>query len=140
MRVNIIFLLFSIGLSAQISKTDSINVSYYRLGEFAKYVDYKPMADSLIISQALQLQKLEFAYNVANKRLSRFSDSIVPNFKEMILELKKDRSLVEGRVELNNAIYEAKLKRRRGNFWKGTLLGVGLTSLTVLVLSLVGGF
>jgi hypothetical protein len=120
--------------------SDSTSIAYKELKEVAKYVDYKPMADSLIISQALQLQKLEFAYNIAEKRLNRFTDSVVPTFKSMIGELEKERSLIKGKTDLENLIYEEKLRKRRGNFWKGTLVGVGLTSLTVLVLSLVGGF
>lgn len=104
------------------------------MGELAKFVEYKKHADSLLVLKGNELNELESAYSVSEYRNKTFKELTVPKLEQTIEyqeEFGKNREEV---FEIREAMYEAKIKSKRGNFWKGTLLGAVITALLVLVL------
>lgn len=115
------------------SSKDSLTVSYFRMGELAKFVEYKKHADSLLVLKGNELNELENAYSVSEYRNKTFKELTVPKLEQTIEyqeEFGKNREEV---FKIREAMYEAKIRSKRGNFFKGTLIGAGLTALAILI-------
>lgn len=111
--------------------SDSTDVAYYRLGEFAKFVEYKPNAEALIASKDIQIFELDTAYQTAQRRIDRFVNETVPNLKNQKLELEKQKNFKDLIINALDEGHKAEIKSKNRKIFKGTLIGV--------ILGLLGG-
>lgn len=119
--------------------SDSTKVSYFRLGEFAKYVDYKKEADSSMASKDRQIKSLTLAYESADKRVKRYKDSIVPTYEFKLLERQLRLDTAKEKYDLTREKYEAQLNAKKGNWLRGFFTGTGIVATIFTALLLFGG-
>jgi hypothetical protein len=110
------------------AQSDSTSVSYYRLGEFAKFVEYKTYADSIITFKKLEINSLELAYKKAETRLKRLNDTVIPTLNDLISEKTLENNHIREKVKLKDEI----IKSKKGGFLKGIGLGAALVAVLAL--------
>jgi hypothetical protein len=123
-------LLFSVICQSQtISDTDSREITYEKLGEFAKFVVYKDSSETIFSSYRKEL-KLKDSIILTKQLRLNFKDSTINTFYKInqnneIQIIKKD-----GLLEISDIMYKEQ-KRKKWNFGiygviLGTLLGIVL--------------
>lgn len=118
------------------AQSDSTDIAYYRLGEFAKFVEYKPKAERLIASKNIQIFELDTAYQTAQRRIERFVNQTIPNLKEQKLELQKQKKFKDLTISTLEEGHKAEIKRKNRSIFKGITITAVLAFLGGI---LVGG-
>lgn len=108
------------------NKTDSTKISYYHLGEFAKYVTYKPLADTAISNLKAEVRSLELLVDIKDQKIL--------SSEKIISSLEQQNTSKDERIRNNNEIfrvkeekYELLLTQQKKKKWSwaavGALLG-----------------
>lgn len=132
----VLFLIVSIWtpLHAQ-SNIDSTQVSYYRLGEFAKYVEFKKQGDSLISKLNEDVQRLEMVTKSQGDLIFTLENVQIPNLNAR-LALSSQQVASSGQIlKLREDYFKEERKRlRRGKLNFGIVGAVIGLVVGVLVL------
>lgn len=113
-------------LKAQSNIQDSTTISYYRLGEFAKYVEFKKQGDSLISKLSSDIKKLESLNNEQKKLSFELQKIQIPNLKNQItlLSTKVDNSYKI--LSIREDYFKAEIKRLRSGKLKFGIAGAAI--------------
>ncbi len=106
--------------------TLSTEISYERLTEVAKYVDYKKESDSLITALNDKLIRLEQVLSSEKDLVFQFEQIQVPNLKRQISILNEQNTSSERILSIREDYFKAERKRlRRGKLTFG-IVGVSI--------------
>jgi len=111
---------------------DSTSISYYHLGEFAKFVEYKKQVDSTLIPKyKSEIRSLELVSKTQSKRLQ---DLLLNKIPALELTVVKSEEQIKKLNEING-IKEDLYKAEKGKKWQWGIYGITLG----VVLSLLFG-
>ena len=130
-----IILLTSTALKAQ-SYTDSTAISYYSLNEFAKFVDFKPRADSLIAQYRSEIKALELVSSSKDELLIEYEKETIPSYLFKIKLLEKEVNSTDEIITVKEDYFKQEKKRLQQDKLKSGLIGV---SIGVVLALLLGG-
>ena len=82
------------------------------------------MVDSLFKENALR-----------KEQIYELRDIAIPTLKDIVRELELQNTSLAEKMDLKDQLNEMKLKRKRGNFWKGLGIGALMGGAAILVLN-----
>lgn len=103
-------------------------VSYFRLGEFAKFVEHKRVSDSIVKAKRGEIRGLQLIIDTDQAKLKQYEFVIVPALERRI-EVKDSTIVNQGqKSKLLLDLKDTQLKRQKNKKWEwlggGALLGV----------------
>lgn len=120
-------------MHAQLS-IDSTQVSYYRLGEFAKYVEFKKQGDSLISKLNEDVQRLEMVTKSQGDLIFTLENVQIPNLNARLALSSQQVASNELLLKVQEDYFKAERKRlRRGKLTWG-IVGVSIGVIVALLL------
>lgn len=123
-----------------IRKTDSTTVSYYRLGEFAKFVDYKFASDSIILNLKRELRALDSVSSIQDERLTNYEFVIMPTLKSQLALSLKEIEATEKLGSIKEEAAAAEISRQKGKKWSWGATGLSIGAVVgLLIAALLGG-
>lgn len=115
---------------------DSTLVSYYRLAEFAKFVEYKGESDTLIDRMNKDITRLEIVNDEQAKAIFEYENVQIPNLKNQISLVNTKFDSQSEILAIKDDIHKSEIKRlRRAKLnWGigGAVLGIIAISLASL--------
>lgn len=122
--------------SQTITSTDSREITYDRLEEFAKAVEFRKQADSLLYSYEQGLKYADSIIQSKDQTIRQYKDVVVPEMvreSQLKDELLKNEQL-QWSIELQTQ--KAKTKKARRNGWIKTAGGIVAG---ILLITFAGG-
>lgn len=114
------------------SSIDSTQVSYYRLGEFAKYVEFKKQGDSLISKLNEDVQRLEMVTKSQGDLIFTLENVQIPNLNARLQLSSQQVASNELLLKVQEDYFKAERKRlRRGKLTWG-IVGVSIGVIAAL--------
>lgn len=122
-------------LSQTTTNSDSRDISYERLNEFAKLIEYKRQADTLFAQYRVELALKDTLLSNRDKVLFQYENEIVPGFQRRI-EIKDSTISTQNQIfRVKEDYYSEEIKQQKNKKW--TWLGAG--TLFGLILGIVFG-
>ena len=116
------------------SSIDSTQISYYRLGEFAKYVEFKKQGDSLISKLNEDVQRLEIVTKSQGDLIFTLENVQIPNLNARLALSSQQVASNELLLKVQEDYFKAERKRlRRGKLTWG-VVGVSIGVIAALLL------
>lgn len=116
------------------SSIDSTQVSYYRLGEFAKYVEFKKQGDSLISKLNEDVKRLEMVTKSQSDLIFTLENVQIPNLNARLALSSQQVASNELLLKVQEDYFKAERKRlRRGKLTWG-VVGVSIGVIAALLL------
>ena len=116
--------------SQEISDTDSTNVAYNRLAEFAKFVAYKDSVLPIFDSYETELQLKDSIIGVRGEKLKVYEFNIVPALE--LINIKSEQQSLKKDGLLDISKFELRKQRRKKFIWLGFGTAVGIIISTLL--------
>jgi len=130
------YLFFAItiyGLSTAFCQTtDSLTLSYQRANEITNTLLQEKQLRAAFLSLRLENEKLDSAYQVAERRRTRLNDSVLPTMQQLLES--QQRKQKDGQIYIDQLTDE--LKRQRNKKWKWLGGGVVVGVITGLLISI----
>jgi len=104
------------------------DISYYRLGEFAKFVEHKRVSDSLVKAKTGQIKSLQLVIDTDQATIFQYEFEVVPALERRI-EVKDSTITNQGeKSKLLLDLKDVQLKRQKNKKWEwlggGALIGL----------------
>lgn len=116
------------------SSIDSTQVSYYRLGEFAKYVEFKKQGDSLISKLNEDVKRLEIVTKSQSDLIFTLENVQIPNLKSRLDLSNQQLSSNELLLKVQEDYFKSERKRLRRGKLNWGVVGVVIGVIVALVM------
>ena len=116
-----------------IPESEKTEISYFRLNELWKYVEYKhTFADSTITFQNLQIRYLDSVNQIRGLKLEQYEDFAIPALEGRIRVKDSTIKNQNEKFGLKEIIYKSEIKKQKGKKWNFGVYGVVLGALITL--------
>ena len=105
-------------------------VSYYRLGEFAKYLAYKDSTVEIFMHYRNELSLKDSIIDVRGEKLKVYEFNIVPALE--LINIKSEQQSLKKDGLLDISKFELRKQRRKKFIWLGFGTAVGIIISTLL--------
>ena len=110
-------------LSQTITSSDSRNITYDRLNEFAKLIEYKKRSDSLFAQFKVEVSLKDSILKNREKVIFQYKNEIVPGFERRI-EIKDSTLSTQDQIfKIKETYYTEEIRQQKRKKW--TWLGGG---------------